>query len=185
MQNIEKLSWLAGIIDGEGYLTTNKRQGIIAKKLNNGQGSLSFVTRVGVGSTDCTIIKKISEILYEMNVKFYFTLHNPSKKFINAKKYISINVEGYRSVKKLLKSIIDYMHSNKKEEAKAMLIYIDYRLNILNNRKEFNSLTAQEKINKFNEIDVEFVKNLKALKNSLISPSTTKRVASKPLEWFG
>lgn len=175
---IENLYWLAGIIDGEGFFTTNKRQGI-HRKANNGDGQYSYITRIGIGNTDMEMIKKVSEIYCELGIKFWYCLHSPHRKFPNAKKYVSINVEGYKSTKKLIDAVIDKLASTqKKMQAKLMSDYVNYRLSILNNR-----LDKEIQKDNFEKIDVKFAEELKSLKNYQISPSTTKRVASTPLSW--
>ncbi len=184
MINDSDFFWLAGIIDGEGYLTTNKRQGV-HKKRNNGNGQYSFITRIGVGNTDVELIKKVSEIFYVLGAKFYFTLHTPNKKFVNAMDYLSINVEGYRSTKKILDAIIDKLHSNKKRQAKKILEYIEYRLSMFQKRNVNGTLCSKIKKEQFESIDKKFEESLRYLKHYQILPSTTRRKASTPLEIIG
>lgn len=183
MINQNDLFWLAGIIDGEGFLTTNKRNGI-HKDCNNGKGQYSYITRIGVGNTDVGIIKKISEIYCELGVKFYFGLHNPPKVRPNSMQYISINVEGYRSCKKVLDVIKDKSNSiSKKEQIELMISYINYRLSYFQERGEHGYLKPKIKEDDFENIDIKFAAKLKKAKLCQISPSTTKRKASTILEW--
>jgi len=182
MENINDLYWLAGIIEGEGYLTTNVRQGI-HKNNNNGSGARSYITRIGVGNTDVAMIKKISEIYLCLGVKFYYILHN-NKKYEGALQYVSINVEGYKSCLKILDAIVGKMcNSQKKKQAEEMTEYIRYRLSKLVPRDSHGRVTTMTTDNDFEEIDNAFVKKLKDLKTPTILPSTTKRVASTVLTW--
>jgi len=175
--------WLAGIIDGEGFLTTNTRNGV-HKTRNSGKGHNSFITRIGVGNTDVGMIKKISEIYCELGVKFYYGLHNPPKSRPDSMQYISINVEGYKSCKKILEVIIDKSGSiSKKEQMILMMSYIDYRLGLHQPREDNGQIKPKVSDEDFQNIDVKFVADLKNAKKCQISPSTTLRKASSPLSW--
>jgi hypothetical protein len=183
MININDFFWLAGIIDGEGFLTTNTRNGI-HKKSNNGEGAKSFITRIGVGNTDVGMIKKISEIYSELGVKFYYTLHNPPKERPLSMQYISINVEGYRSCKKILDVIVDKSGSiSKKKQMELMLDYINYRLSIIQERQINGQLKTKINDEDFIKNDMNFIQKLKENKICQVSPSTTKRKASTVLQW--
>lgn len=183
MININDLFWLAGIIDGEGFLTTNTRNGV-HKTRNDGDGQYSFITRIGVGNTDVGMIKRISEIYCELGVKFYYTLHNPPKDRPNSMQYISINSEGYRSCKKILEAIIDKSNSiSKKKQMELMLDYINYRLSKGQERGTYGHLKAKVSEEDFIKVDMVFVQEIKKNKICQVSPSTTKRQASTVLQW--
>lgn len=183
MINTNDLFWLAGIIDGEGFLTINTRNGI-HKTSNNGRGMFSLITRIGVGNTDFGIIKKVSEIYCDLGVKFYYTLHNINKKFPNSMRMISINVEGYRSCKKILEVIIDKSASiSKKKQIKLMLDYINYRLSIIQERTQLGYLKTKVTYEDFIKIDMKFANELKEGKICQVSPPTTRRKASTVLQW--
>jgi hypothetical protein len=183
MININDLFWLAGIIDGEGYLTANARNGI-HRTCNNGKGQFSLVTRIGIGNTDFGIIKKVSEIYCDLGVKFYYTLHSINKKFPNSMRMISIDVEGYRSCKKILEVIIDKSASiSKKKQIRLTLDYINYRLSLIQKREQLGHLKTKVTYEDFIKIDMKFAKELKESKICQVSPSTTKRKASTVLQW--
>ncbi len=183
MINDNDLYWLAGIIDGEGFLTTNTRNGV-HKTRNNGEGHHSFITRIGVGNTDVGMIKRISEIYCELGVKFYYTLHNPPKERPDSMQYISINSEGYRSCKKILEAIVNKSNSiSKKKQMELMLDYINYRLSVSQERGSHGYLQAKVSEEDFIKIDMVFVREIKENKKCQVSPSTTKRKASTVLQW--
>ena len=183
MVNTKNLYWLAGIVDGEGYLTTNKRNGV-HRKTNKGRGHYSFITRIGVGNTDIEMIKKISEIFVGLGAKFYYTLHNPPKNRPDSMQYISINVEGYKSCKKILEAIVNKSNSfQKKKQMELMLEYINYRLSLLQDRDQYGRLSSKVKYEKFIAIDTKFVNELQEYKRYQVSPSTTIRKASTVLQW--
>lgn len=183
MINQNDLFWLAGIIDGEGFLTTNTRNGV-HKTRNNGRGHNSFITRIGVGNTDVGMIRKISEVYCQLGVKFYYGIHNPPKARPDSMQYMSINVEGYRSCKKVLEAIIDKSGSeSKKKQMVLMMDYIDYRLSLFQERGEHGHLKTKISDDDFENIDMKFRQDLKTAKLCQVSPSTTKRKASTVLEW--
>ena len=162
----EKIYWLAGIIDGEGSFTLNRRCGV-----NSNQDS--FITRLQIGNTDMGMIREISEILVQLGIKFYYGLHNPHKKFPNAKRYLTINIEGYRSMSKLIDAIDGKLFTHqKKQQMELFKEYIAFRNRI-----------ASGETKKDPEIDKEFSLKVKALVDFQVSPSTTKREASTVLQW--
>ncbi len=179
--NTNDLYWLAGIIEGEGSLTTNTRNGI-HRKSNGGNGSSSYITRISVANTDMHMLKRISKILCAMGVKFWYRLDTSNKRFPNAMGYIHISIEGYRSCKKVLDSIADKLteDGSKKKQADLMIDYIDYRLGFFQQRPVNGSYFDN---NLIGEKDKIFAIELKRLKRVQVFPSTTKRRASTPLEW--
>lgn len=178
-----ELHWLAGIIDGEGYLTTNTRNGV-HKTRNGGIGHMSYITRIGVGNTDFGIIKKISSIYCKLGVKFYYGFHNPPKQRPNSMQYISINVEGYRSCKKVLEVVKDKSCSlQKTQQIKLMLDYVNYRLSLIQERRDHGRLLPKTSKENFELIDKKFVEEISRAKRLQIPPSTTKRKASTELSW--
>ena len=129
------------------------------------------------------MVRKISEIYVDLGVKFYYCLHRPSKKFPDSKFSVSINVEGYKSTKKIIEAVIDKMNSSKKEQAKLMLEYIEYRLGLFQPRGEHGRVGTKTTIADFKNIDLAFVEKLRGCKKYQVSPSTTKRIASTVLQW--
>lgn len=162
----EKINWLAGIIDGEGSFTLNRRCGV-----NSGQDS--FITRLQIGNTDMGMIKKISEIFVPLGIKFYYGLHNPHKKFPNAKRYLTINVEGYRSMTKIIDAVDGKLFTHQKSQQLALIKeYIIFRNNIA------AGIESRDP-----EKDKAFALKVKSLVGYQVSPSTTLREASTVLRW--
>lgn len=171
------LYWLAGIIDGEGCLSVNKRQGILNKNSNNGLGIRSYNVRIDIGNTDMEIIKRSSEIYCELGIKFWYSFIQPDKRFNGrAKGYVHIIVEGYRSCKKLLEAIGDKLQSGqKRRKAELMKEYIEYRLFYF--KKPGKSMTVRS------ERDDNFYNEMISLTKYQVPPSTTRRKASTVLQW--
>jgi hypothetical protein len=119
------------------------------------------------------MIREISRIFLIIGVTFYYTLHNPHSRFPNAKRYLTINIEGYRSFKKLIAAIRGKLKTGQKtRQLELMEAYIEYRDRV-NSREEVNDPQK----------DIDFGIQIKELKNYQVSPSTTKRKASTLLEW--
>ncbi len=182
MININDLYWLAGIIEGEGYMFLCRRSSKRNREMHNNFGALSFATRIGVGNTDVGIIKKMSEIFIDLGIRFYYSLHN--NKYPGAKQYICINVMSYKSCLKLLDAITEKMsNSQKKLQANEMIKYIKYRLSKVAKRNEKGAIKEYSSMEEYKNIDEVFAKKIHDLKTPSILPSTTKRVASTIISW--
>lgn len=73
MPSKEELSWLAGIIDGEGH--------IFVRKQYEGGGHLY---RVGITNSDIGIISEVKKILDSMHIRYSQSVSDPNK----YKKYV-------------------------------------------------------------------------------------------------
>lgn len=171
----EKLCWLAGIIDGEGSLSLIARQGLKNKIRHSNGGIKTYFPRVSIGNTDMEMIKEVSEILCDNDVKFYYQLRNKNKNFPNAKQMVYIQIEGYRSVKKIIELISPLLKTGQKtRQAKKILEYIEFRLSILESNKRSTHPQHTED---------QFMIDMKEMGKYQVPPSTTKRLASTPLSW--
>lgn len=159
------LAWLAGIIDGEGSIMFfDKRK---SKEITRGW----IATAISVTNCDERMIKRISEIFFELGLKFHFVLQKNDRK--NKKWHVALKIEvtGLNTCKKLLNAILPYL-VNKDYLAKFLLKYIEWR-----QEKGFNhnrSPMTEEEIQRWFNL-YEIVK-----KPKFISPETTRR-ASIPL----
>ena len=161
--NKEDISWLAGIIDGEGSLTLTKSYG----------SSTSLRPRLQIGNTDMELLKEVTRIYVGLGIRFYVQLHNPNKRFPTAKRYLTINVEGCKVISELLPLIEDKMRSGQKIRQVAHIKeYITYR-NISLKNKELRTI----------EKDEWYAKEMKEIYHYQVQPSTTKRKASTELSW--
>lgn len=173
------LAWLGGIIDGEGTLALIRCNGVNREACSF---PIRFVTKCAIFNTDMEMIKKCSVIFSELNIKYYYTLKNPSKKFPNGKKGLTINIEGYTSVKQLLDAVKPFVISGQKSrEINILLEYIDFR-------KAYHGMGSNqglsiEKKKELHELNLDFKARLDKCKKYQVSPPTTKRVASTPLKW--
>jgi len=161
-----ELSWLAGIIDGEGNLHLG------SKTATNGKAYLDI--KIRVSNTDLRMLKKISEIYKKLNLRFHLATVNFHRK--EWKNGLSINVASQGSSYKLLASVFPYL-VNKKHCASIML-------NILEHLKGFpkgGNTTSHNYFedDKFNDLFGQFQKE----KTWYFDPSTTTRKANSILEF--
>jgi hypothetical protein len=172
-----ELAWLAGIIDGEGYIVLTWMNQKEVKKAR-------MRTEIGVSNTDMRMVARISEISHKANIKFYYTLKNPSKR--NSKKYaITISILGFRSCKKFLELVLPYLVC-KKDQAETMLEYITYRISLFkypngNGQLDSNGRFAKRP-SSYGEIDQYYWQTMRDLKIPPIDPQRLQRKASHPLQ---
>lgn len=167
----EKLSWLAGILDGEGSFHAGFRR---IKATKNKHPLLRV--RVDVGNTDVFMIKEISEIYYHLGIKFHYgTTKNNGK---NESWTLRICISGKGNVKKLIVSIRPYIVAKAKQADKLMeLIFYRESLGYIGGWHDEESATPLWKDKNLNRM----ISELKALKKQEVLPSETRRKANFPL----
>lgn len=155
--------WFAGIVDGEGSFTITKNYG----------PSLSLRPRLQIGNTDMELLKEVTRILVALDIRFYVQLHNPNKRFPNAKRYLTVNVEGCKVISKLIPYLEGKMKSGQKtKQIEHIKVYLWYRKESLENGRE-----------RTKEKDQWFLERMKEICHYQVPPSTTKRKASTELMW--
>ncbi len=108
------LSWLGGIIDGEGCIFAGFR---------NIQEDNNLTVRVTVYNTHPFIIRKVTEVLLENEIPFYISAPCGPKK---SKPGVTVIIGGKGRVKKLLSIVIPYLYS-KRKRAELVIQLIEYR----------------------------------------------------------
>lgn len=111
------LSWLGGIVDGEGCLTVDKRGGKARK-----QQCVAPV--VVIVNTDAVLTDKVQEILGKHNIPFYVRVH-PARKTWKPK--IEVILSGLRRVLRFLDVIQPYLVS-KAHKAALLRSFCESRL---------------------------------------------------------
>jgi len=109
------MGWLAGIIDGEGWLILNEKS-----QQRNG---LSYAPVVGVNCTSQLMINKIQEICQKEGIGTWVGERHFSNHWKN--QYV-INIRGMMRVEKLLRYIAPYLVL-KQPQAELLLDFINYR----------------------------------------------------------
>ena len=117
------IAWLAGIIDGEGYLTL-LQCGLRGKLKLIKKPTKTIHVLIGVNNTHPLMLVKLTNIYYDLGLSFHSVLRTPKNK--KHKPSIAVVVTGNRNCKKLLEKIFPYL-SNKKNQASVMLSYLEYR----------------------------------------------------------
>lgn len=117
-----KLSWLGGIIDGEGMVTTIKRVG---GKYNQ----YGYSPRISIVNTDLLIINEVISICEEISLPYYLQIKK-GKGLWKTKYEVLFN--GMRRCKIALEVLTPYLVS-KKQRAISLLEFCNNRLNLSRN----------------------------------------------------
>lgn len=123
-QETHELGWLAGIIDGEGWIGFTLPANAQGVMVQNRQGATVKV-EIKINNTDPGIIEKAAEVFQKLGVNPYIRGNEPSggqRKF-----FYEISTKHMASVEKILVPILPYLTGIKKERAKLMLRFIELR----------------------------------------------------------
>ena len=112
-------AWLAGILDGEGYVSICMNQHKHRKYGNTTQ----YLPRVSVGSTSTEIMEKCKRILTELGVGYNIT----DRKLPSGKIFQSVIIVGMKRVGKLLPFVVPYL-TLKCQNAMRIYKFIQMRL---------------------------------------------------------
>ncbi len=178
-------AWLAGILDGEGTMTTwfgaqyqFKHQRCQGRHL---------VTRAAIGNTDALLIQKISEVLVAEGIKFSYSLKHDKRS--NRRPFLSITITGKGNARRLLESTLPYVA--KKARSKAMLEVISHREALADEYGNHNEKRPHQywrgpvMPEALLENDPELNRLIDALRvaSQPVDPSETKRRAGTVLAW--
>ena len=111
------VAWLAGIVDGEGCISTTYANGNKDKR--------HYRCRVEVRNTNPFMIQRITQIMTNRGIQFF--LHFLKKKG-GYKEGLVFVVTGYKAIQALLQMILPHLTA-KYDEAKLMAEFINWRLN--------------------------------------------------------
>jgi len=169
----EEVSWLAGIIDGEGHI-------VLFNNYAPTSHQYRISANIGITNSDLRILAKVTDILYRNGNKFYYRI----KKANNRSKWcMTVIVGGYRNCQKLLELVIPYL-VGKKDQAEVMLQFIRHRKSAYN--KHCPKLKANGQFAKghwsYSAKDWEYYNKLRALKKIRFFPQRLQRRASQPLK---
>lgn len=118
-----RLAWLAGIIDGEGYMSSHATASSHTKK-DGTRGRQLFFT-VGIGNTDYSMISESVAISEAIGVKYIITMMKPR----NAEKHKvgwKVRWHGWGRVEGILTATLPYL-VNKRGRAELVLAMIRHR----------------------------------------------------------
>ena len=116
----EEIGWLAGIIDGEGYLgmstTYDKRRS---------QPNPNIVICLHVSNTDEEIVLKSQGILRKLGVNPYIRATKANAQI--KKDQYRVQIKHMAKLKKILLPLLPHLTGNKQERARLVLEFIELR----------------------------------------------------------
>ena len=134
------LSWLAGIIEGEGWISL----ALIKSLKRNGKYYPAFTGNIGMTNTDFILIDKVESIFKVLELKYRYQ-ERPAHvgkdgATRKAKKEISVYSKQY--VEKLGNAILPYMHGQKRD--RVIKLFEFYRIRESKPRSGINSTYGPE-----------------------------------------
>lgn len=166
-----ELGWLAGIIDGEGYLGLQLYQD---KRMDRKCG-LNIDPCLHISNTDEEIVLKSRDIVRKLGVNPYIR----ASKLKNRKKdQYKIQVKHMSKMKKILEATYPYLTGNKKKRAKLILEFIDLRKSATWVWKRPNNKSGQGGASKpYSEREWQIYDECKSLQR--VGTSETRRRAQR------
>jgi len=119
-----ELSWLAAIIEGEGWVS------LILYKNKQKKGYLpAFTPCIGMVNCDELIVDKVRSIFDRLGIVYRFQIRKAhvGSDGISRKSRQEISVISSKNVRILAKAILPYMIGEKKERMKKVLSFLDLR----------------------------------------------------------
>jgi len=132
---IEDAAWLAGIVDGEGCLTSSKG-------FDRRDGVTRYQFRLVISNCDTDILDRTQKIFEALRIRFYKLA---SKRAPNERPLFTLTVASIKSLTRILPEILNYLTGRKKLLAEMMLAYCEGRLN----KPEHSNYTEAEIITQY------------------------------------
>lgn len=144
-QQANQISWLAGLICGDGsiYVSKYTPKGYLIKLTPN----------IRITNMDYDLITTSANILNDNNVGCFI-----QERRIKSGIVYDLTVRGYKRVKSALDLLIEYLVGNKKKQAKVVLELVNLRLNNI-------SQNCNIKYSNDEKVLYEKLRNLKASTN--------------------
>lgn len=124
----DRLNWFGGILDGEGSITF-----CLARHVTVRGAKFQFLPMVNVSNTDETIIKEVSDILSQLEVRYYVQLKQARPKHAPC---WQVSLMGMKQVGKLLERVTPFL-VGKRLRAEVLLRAIKHRQKTLDVRARF------------------------------------------------
>jgi len=156
-----EIGWLAGIIDGEGYMGLQKE---IDRRHRE---HIIIDSQIHITNTEEKIILKARDIMRKIGINPYIR----ATKQKNVKKDIFIlQIHRFAAVRKLLEVLIPYLTGTKKERAELIYEFCKLRLNAPTYRKtEGIGKERSGRIKPYTERQIEIYNSCKAFQKRGIS----------------
>jgi hypothetical protein len=120
-----ELSWLAGIIEGEGWVSL-----ILYKNhQKKGNSTPAFTPCIGVCNTDMIIIDKVKKMFEKLGIKYRYQKRDKGIGLdgISRKEIAEISVVSKCNIRILSNAIFPYMIGEKKNRVKKVLEFLELR----------------------------------------------------------
>jgi len=174
-RDVADLAWLAGVIDGEGYLGIN--WGTKHTAVRDGSSRRQAVVRCHIRNTDPFMIQRISEIYYRHNLNFFWKwckVYKDNKKWRESVEIVIISIGA---LEKLLKMITPFLVT-KKDQAELILQYFKWRSSGVVPTRHPSPGQSEILLQKQNELDLA----LRKAKRIRYGFQRLPKAASRPLD---
>jgi len=136
LMNIKKLSWLAGLWEGEGSIS------VFRNRRENGKMKLSIT--ISIVNTDPTLILEVLKVAKEIGVNFHL-FENKHKNPRWATSY-SISCRRLDGCKKFIEAISPHMIGQKKQIAELALMFVKSRINLISQNRNMPNTEKEKEI---------------------------------------
>jgi len=118
----EELAWLAGIIDGEGYI------GIQLERIRKHSIARRATVGMQISNTDEEICLKAVSIIKKIGINPYLKIDKTALKKSSKKIVYVVVVHRMALMIRLLKPVLQYLTGNKKKRAELVLEFCELRM---------------------------------------------------------
>jgi len=117
--------WLAGIIEGNGYITMGLQRAAKKKK----DGGLCVLPRIGVVNQDALIIERVRAYFQRLCVDgIYLAEHGPRvDTYANAKGILTVSTSRLLGCVRILHAILPHLAGQKGARARLLLDFVERR----------------------------------------------------------
>jgi hypothetical protein len=120
-----ELSWLAGIIEGEGWVSLI----LYTSRQKKGNHTLAFTPCIGMCNCDFLIMDKVKHLFEKLGIKYRYQIRKDQigKDGIARKKKAEISAISRDNIRILSNAILPFMIGEKKERIKKVIEFLDLR----------------------------------------------------------
>jgi len=177
-----ELAWLAGIVDGEGYLGLNlETEHWFRPGYNTRQKSVKVELRIT--NTDAAIIEKAAQVLRHLEVNPYLRQTGITA---SGRNVYDVSIKRMAPVQRVLLAIKEYLTGSKQERSDLILKFIAKRQS---NQGELNPAYAggangrkgPRTIRPYTEEELQLVESCRALQSGKGASETTRESQARLL----
>ena len=124
-----ELSWLAGIIEGEGWISLAVCKNWQQSKSTENSFTLAFTPCVGMVNCDFIIVEKVKYLFEKLGIKYRYQLRKSfvGSDGISRKEKAEVSVISQKNIRILATSLIPFMIGEKKDRFIKLLKFLDIR----------------------------------------------------------